>query len=70
MEKVRVFCLCVCSFIWKFIYFSFLRLAYSIWILDGIVQAQKTEQIFVMYDIACTLASHLEVIIKRLVLGN
>lgn len=40
------------------------RLAYGIWILERIVQEMQSKQVsqtYIMYDIACTLFSHLQV---------
>lgn len=41
------------------------RLAYAVWMLEDILQSRSKvaarSQLFVMYDIACTLSGHLKV---------
>lgn len=41
---------------------NYYRLAYGVWMLERIITTSKTESCFyVMYDITCTLFSHLKV---------
>ena len=47
-------------------YVLIFRLGYAVWILETIIWANQTggNELFVMYDIACSLHRHLNVCLK------
>ena len=46
------------------------RLAYAVWMLQKLIEAHSTtgSDVYVMYDIACSLSRHLQVCLMSIVL--
>ncbi len=42
-------------------YFKSVRLAYAVFLIDSILEKYVSQEVYVTYDVACTLHKHLKV---------